>query len=293
MDVEVPEKIQTAVIHGAEIQYSDRGDGEPLVLVHGGVFADWFRPMAVSRALDGFRVIRVRRAGYGHTTPAAHVSIHEHARHLAGLVASLQMARVHLAGHSSGALIALQCAADHPAIVQTLTLMESAPLGPFQVPAFAELGQRFIGPAIAAFSEGDLPGAIEKFLLGVCGPGYEQIIERRLGSDVRAAVLREASFFFKDEIPAAMQWQFGNPDAARVTCPVLVVEGAAGRRTGLLSRQVTEAALTIFPSAEVALIQNTNHLLPLQDPDAVARAVADFIRRHRLAAVEETQPSIA
>ncbi len=116
------------------------------------------------------------------------------------MLRSLQTAIVHVVGHSSGALIALQLAADHPQFVQSLTLIEPAPLGPFQVPAFAELGQQFIGPAIAAFSGGDLPGALDRFLLGVGGPDYRGVVERSLGRDALDDVLRESSFFFSNEI---------------------------------------------------------------------------------------------
>jgi pimeloyl-ACP methyl ester carboxylesterase len=192
----------------------------------------------------------------------------------------LQVRKVHVVGHSSGALIALQLAADEPELFQSLVLLEPAPLGPFQVPAFAELGQRFVGPAMAAFSAGDVPAATHTFMLGICGSDYRQVIDRTLGPSAHADVLKESLFFFKDEIPSSMQWQFAAADAAGVTVPVLLVEGAEGRRMGNLSQQVTESALKLFPQAEVALIENTNHMLPLQDPEGLGRTVADFARRH-------------
>jgi pimeloyl-ACP methyl ester carboxylesterase len=183
-------------------------------------------------------------------------------------------------GHSSGALIALQLASDEPGLVQSLALVEPAPLGPFQVPAFAEVAQRFIGPAMAAFSRGDIASATENFMLGVCGTDYRQIIDHSLGREAYVDVLRESPFFFKDEIPACMQWQFGTADAAHVRRPILVVEGAEGRRLSRLSQQVTESALKLFPEAEVSLVENTSHMLPLQDPGALGRIIADFARRH-------------
>jgi pimeloyl-ACP methyl ester carboxylesterase len=60
-----PDTIKRVTLGGSEIEYSEHGEGEPILLVHAGVFADWFLPMAASHALNGFRVIRVRRAGYG------------------------------------------------------------------------------------------------------------------------------------------------------------------------------------------------------------------------------------
>jgi pimeloyl-ACP methyl ester carboxylesterase len=274
------EPLKTLNVGTTEIEYFEAGEGEPLLLVHGGVFADWFLPLAESETLRGFHVIRVRRAGYGRTPPPASVSLNEHARHLALLLRSLHVGTAHVVGHSSGALIGLQLALDEPDLVQSLVLIEPAPLGPFQVPAFAEVGQRFVGPAMAAFSDGDVPTATDRFMLGVCGEHYRDVLRRSLGEDAHADVLRESPFFFKDEIPACMQWQFGTADAECVTLPVLVVEGAEGRRTGDLSRQVTERAMELFPAAEVVLIEDTNHMLPLQNPEGLGRTVAGFAGRH-------------
>jgi pimeloyl-ACP methyl ester carboxylesterase len=69
-----------------------------------------------------------------------------------------------------------------------------------------------------------------------------------------------------------------------ISQPVLVVEGADGRKLGTLSRQVTERATTVLPQAEVVLIEDASHMLPLQDPDALAQALTGFIRRHPIGA---------
>ena len=66
-----PEIMTGVSLRDSEIEYCERGAGEPLLLVHAGVFANWFVPMAASRVLEGFRVIRVRRAGYGRNAPSA------------------------------------------------------------------------------------------------------------------------------------------------------------------------------------------------------------------------------
>ena len=195
------EAVKVVTVAGTEIEYSECGAGEPLLLVHAGVFADWFVPLAASPALDGFRIIRVRRAGYGSNAPASHLTVADHACHLAALAELLKVERVHAVGHSSGALIVLQLAADRPQLVHSLTLIEPAACGPFQAPAIAEIGQRFIGPAMAAFSAGDLPGAFDSFMRGVCGDDYRQVIEQSLGPRGYEQAIRESSFF------SAMKWR--------------------------------------------------------------------------------------
>jgi pimeloyl-ACP methyl ester carboxylesterase len=118
----------------------------------------------------------------------------------------------------------------------------------------------------------------------VCGDQSREIIEHNLGRAGYEQAVRESSFFFRDEVPACMQWQFGST-AAVIRQPVLVLEGGDGRKAGLLSQQVTEVTTTLLPQAEVALIEGTNHMLPLQDPDALGEALARFVRRHPIGAL--------
>ena len=51
--------------HLAGLDYDERGAGEVVCLVHAGVFGQWFAPLFEQPALDGFRVIRPIRPGYG------------------------------------------------------------------------------------------------------------------------------------------------------------------------------------------------------------------------------------
>jgi pimeloyl-ACP methyl ester carboxylesterase len=264
----------------AEIEYSMHGQGEPILLVHGGVFADWFVPLAASQTLSAFTVFLVRRAGYGQNSPKQSLSVKDHARHLAALAADVGVRSLHVLGHSFSGLIALQLASDHPDLVHSLTLIEPAPCGPLQPPAFADLSERFVGPAMGQFAAGDVQSAFDNFMRGVCGEAYREVIERQLGRPGYEQALRESTFFFRDEARAAMQWQFSPADASRIQQPVLILEGAEGRKQGPFSKQVTELAMKLLPHAEVALIEGTNHMMPLQNPHAVGSAIASFVRRY-------------
>ena len=117
------EDMERLPLAGGTIEYTDRGTGQPILLVHAGVFADWFLPLAASPVLEGFRVIRMRRAGYASgSPPPAHLSIAAHAGHCAGLLDTLGVEQAHVVGHSSSALIAVELAADRPHLVRSLAL---------------------------------------------------------------------------------------------------------------------------------------------------------------------------
>jgi pimeloyl-ACP methyl ester carboxylesterase len=85
---------------------------EPVVLVHAGVFADWFKPLLEEPALTGrHRVVRYHRFGYaGSSRVAGAVSIAEQAAHLRALMRHLGIKQAHIVGHSSSGNIALQLA---------------------------------------------------------------------------------------------------------------------------------------------------------------------------------------
>jgi len=123
---------------------------------------------------------------------------------------------------------------------------------------------------------------------GVCGDAYREVIERQLGRRGYEQALKESIFFFRDEARAAMQWQFSPDDASRIRQPVLILEGAEGRKQGPFSEQVTELALKLLRHAEVALIKGTNHMMPLQDPDALGNAIAGFVRRYPILTATST-----
>ena len=277
------ETMRHILLDDMEIEYEERGAGEPLVLIHAGVFGDWFLPVYQSAALDGFRIIRVHRPGYGPQVPERHLTLGEHARAVAGLADHLDLGPFHWVGHSSSCLMGLELAVARPDLVHSLALLEPAAGGGFAVQASADLGQRFIGPAMGAFMAGDLEGAFDTFLRGVCGDDYRAVIEASLGPEGYQRAVRDSAFFFRDEIIAVQESQFAATDAARVGQPILVVEGGESASLGPLSHQITERATALLPHAEVAIIDGVNHAMPLQDPGAVGRAIAAFVRRHPIA----------
>lgn len=68
-------------VQGTTVDYVDHGGGgEPVLLIHAGVFGAWFEPLAAGPTLDSFRVIRMMRAGYSSgPVPTGYLSVADHA----------------------------------------------------------------------------------------------------------------------------------------------------------------------------------------------------------------------
>jgi pimeloyl-ACP methyl ester carboxylesterase len=110
-----------------EVNYRERGQGEPVVLLHGNWTTSlWWQP-TLELLPPGFRAIAYDLRGRGHTRgPDSLQAIPTLAQDLRGLLDGLGLIRVHVIGHSLGSAVAMQLALDHPERVHTLTLMAPA-----------------------------------------------------------------------------------------------------------------------------------------------------------------------
>lgn len=108
---------------------SARGVADTVVLANGtsGHIEAWTQNVR-ALAEAGFRVIGYDYPGHGYTTPTDHdLEIPEYEQHLLGLLDTLGLDRVHLAGESLGGWLAVKFAAHHPERLHTVIL--SAPGG--------------------------------------------------------------------------------------------------------------------------------------------------------------------
>ena len=118
--------MRTTHVNGTELAYDVQGAGEPVLFVHGAIWADFLRPLTAQPAFSGFRRIRHHRRGYGESRgPAAGFDVH--AADIVALLDHLEVDRAHLVGHSEGAMIALVLASSSPERVRSLALLEPLP----------------------------------------------------------------------------------------------------------------------------------------------------------------------
>jgi pimeloyl-ACP methyl ester carboxylesterase len=269
--------MDTATLSGARLMYDVRGSGEPVLLIATGPIADSFLPLLSEPALaEHYCLITYhqRRPAAGAHRPAP-VSFEEHAADAAALLRHLGVPRAHVAGHSTGAAIALQLATDDPQLVHTLALLEPPLLGAASAGAFFEKA----GPALAAYGAGDRGGAMTAFLSVVSSLDWESCraaVERHVPGGAAQAV-RDADNFFGSYLPALSAWQFGPDEAAAITAPVLSLRGT---ETEQLFADGHELLHAWFPHLERCTIPGIAHLLHMQRPEPVARGLAEFLARH-------------
>ena len=267
--------------NGLTLEYELLGSGEPVVLIHWGISAAWAEPLMDELALaHRCRVLRYHRAGFaGSNRIEGPLSLADHAAHCARLMRYLGIERAHLVGHSSSADIALQLALDFPDAVHTLALMEPArPVPPTN--RQAQFVRDFVAPAIQRYRAGDTSGAVDTFARGVFGADYRDPLERGLPGAFEQAIA-DADAFFGQELPALQQWSFTQEDANRVTQPTLAV---LGENTAPTFPERLQLLASWLPNVEPFELPDATHLLHLQNPRAMADALAAFYSKHPLQA---------
>ena len=267
------------------VEFTVRGNGEPVLLIHAGVFAAWFPTVVDDPALSGFRLVVPVRAGYDPTAPAPsrHLTLADHAQHCAAVLDSLNIDQAHVLAHSSGSLIALQLAADRPDLVRSLVLVEPAAAPSLLPPEVAEGFGHALDPAMAAAGAGDLAAAFDTFMRVVCAEDYRTVLLTALGPVGLRRAERDCGFFFRDEVAAVGEWNLSAPDASRISQPILLVQGSSRIVHGIVSMLAG-----VLPDTETTTVYGGDHLLPLRDPANLAGIAATFVTRHRIPA---SQPS--
>ena len=267
--------MQSVKVNGVELEYEVSGTGEPVLLIS-PVIADGFLPLLSQPALaDRYQLIRYHRRGWvGSTHTPPPVSVADHAADAAALLDHLGLRPVHIAGHSSGAPVAVQLALDHPEHVHTLVLLEPALIAVPSLEAF--LTQ--VEPAFEAYASGDHADALAMFLGAVSGlewtrgrpcsrSGFPARWRRRSGTPTPSSA------------SSCPRWPSGPsaPNRRPGSRPVLSVVGS---ETQPMWVEVAELLRSALPQVDECTIDGVGHLLQIQRPEPVARGMAEFLGRH-------------
>jgi pimeloyl-ACP methyl ester carboxylesterase len=116
-----------AEVNGLELYYEVHGDGEPLILLHGGVGAIEMFGEVLPMLAEGRKVIGVDLQAHGRTADIDRpITYEQMAEDVAALIGHLGFERADVMGYSLGGGVALQTAIRHPDIVRKLVAVSTA-----------------------------------------------------------------------------------------------------------------------------------------------------------------------
>ncbi|MFC8046685.1 alpha/beta fold hydrolase [Nocardia sp. NPDC057353] len=224
-----------------------RGDGDPVVLLHGGFVDSRTFAAALPLLISRFQVYRMDRRGHGHTPdvpgPLSYAAL------AADLVAFLERVvggPAHLVGHSDGANLALRVALERPDLVRRLVLIS---------------GNHHV--------DGVLPGVLD---------GFEDEAAMAYLAAKHGEVSPDGEEHFPELARKVIELGRNEPsytdgDLAGVAARTLVMAGD----DDMITLEHTIAQYRAIPDAELAIVPGTSHLLVVEKPELVYRLVGEFL----------------
>jgi 3-oxoadipate enol-lactonase len=263
---------------GAELEFESRGEGEPVLLVHGAIAGDAFAPLLAQPALtDRYRLVNYHRRGYlGSSRAEAPFSIAQQAKDAVAVLDGLGIEKAHVAGHSLGGIIGLQLTLDAPERVASLALLEPGTI----LSDYPEEAMKLLQPTFELYEAGEVAAALDAFGLVVVGQDFRQAFEGVMPAGWFDQAIADAATFFEVEIPAMLEWRFTAEQAARIDQPVLSVLGADSATVDPFAVEEHSRLQAWMPQTEAFVLAGATHGLQMMQPAGMAAGLADFLARH-------------
>ncbi|RKN20858.1 alpha/beta fold hydrolase [Micromonospora musae] len=227
-----------------DMWHDERGTGDPVVLLHGGLTDSRCFTANLDGLADTFRVYLPDRRGHGRTPDApGPITIELMAQDTIAFLEQVVGAPARLVGYSAGGTVALRVAMRRPDLVERLVLISTA----------YDLDGLIFKPTTG----GEMPTEIVDAYAEVSPDGRDHF-PVVVGKIAHAAATEPGP----------------DPDDLRaVTARTLVLAGD----DDLVTLDHTVALYRALPTAELAVLPNASHLLLLEHADAVRDIVLKFL----------------
>jgi len=257
---------------GVRIAYESRGEGEPLLLVHGlGYDRRGWGPLPDLLAQE-LRVLLIDNRGVGESDfPPGPYTVAELAADAVAVLDAAGIERAHVLGVSLGGFIAQEIALSYPSRVDRLVLCSTSPGGPNQHPM----------PAAGVEAFGRFPTMERE-------AGLRLMVENSLGARAvreRPELVDEVYAYRLACAPPVEAWQaqlaaalaFDSYDRLpEISASTLVLHGGGDT---VIDARNGELLAERIPDAELHLVPERGHLLVWEEPELVTPIVLEFLRR--------------
>ncbi|NMH97348.1 alpha/beta fold hydrolase [Pseudonocardia acidicola] len=269
-------------VYGIRTRYVEAGEGEPVVLVHGGGpgasgASGWARILPL--LARHFHVLAIDLIGSGHTDkPLVDYSFQTLVDHVAGFVDALGLTQVRLVGNSQGAYVAMRYALDHPARVNQVGTIATATLA-------TAVGLRDDGRAVPLPAFDGTRASLVAFMQAIVND------RAKLTDELIDARFRSASLPGHREMLDSL-WNYRklvteDPDQQQVfevrerltklTVPWCVIWGADDRTAPV---ETLGAGLReLYPRVPFHVVEGAGHQAQTDQPQAVYELLMNFFVR--------------
>jgi pimeloyl-ACP methyl ester carboxylesterase len=263
---------------GSTLFYHLTGAGPPVLLLHSSACRGGFWQGLIEHLGEGFSFYTPDLAGYGRSRGEplrGKTTLRDEAEFIAPLLWH-DTRRFHLIGHSFGGAVALAAALAWPDRVGSLTLYEPTT---FSLLRGGSADDQALFETIAAVptdmrkfrksgSDDSAMGRFVDFWNGAAVWDRKPAGERATLCRLACKVIADFAMLFD------AAWDADAFD--RLRCPVLILRGD---RSPAVAARVAEVLAARVGNARLQTIEGTGHMAPVSNPEPIAAAILDHLRR--------------
>ena len=262
--------MERARINGIELAYQLRGDGPPLVMIHGAQGDQTAFDQLAAEFSDRYRVLTFDQRGSGLSDkPDMPYSIAMLADDTAGLIDHLHLSPAHVLGISMGGTIAQELALRHPAKVRSLILGCTTLGGPKSI----RLGGTGLSSAYSTQSmtaeERGKALAEAAFTKGYLEQ-HPEVIESMIAAR-RARPIDSGAFAHR--MKAIVEFD-AYDRLPQIHCPTLVI---AGKDDALINWENSRLIAERIEGAKLVVLEPAGHSFWVEQPEQTSAAIAKFL----------------
>ena len=268
--------------NGIDIYYVEAGQGDPLLLLHGGVVSTnpiwsghpWAYVSHMDTLAERFRIIAPDTRGHGRTINAGGGSIPytQLADDVVGLIDALGLERPMICGFSDGAMTATITGIRHPGSVRAIVNHAGYDTFNPQAPSMPMMRQNLGGSPDATQANPD-----------VIAQAFDSSEQMRAMFELVKADHdgAQGAGYWKTHFAEAFD-RFTQPpgytmeDLRKITAPTLIL---TGDRDEFCTVEEGAAAYRMLQQGELAVLPNHAHFIS----PSVVQATIEFLERHQLA----------
>lgn len=248
--------------NGLNIYYEEYGNGQPLILLHGGTETSQVWGPYLSSLVPYFRVIAPDSRAHGRSNnPKGELSYQLMADDIVALIQALNLTQPLVFGYSDGGQIALEIGMRYPHL--TAAFVVGA--------AWYQFSETYSNFLKTSGFEG--PGVVNFEKLQRVAPEWVSFLKtehtRADDPDYWETLLMQISMMWWTPL------NYTAEDFHKITEPTLVL---VGDRDGLIELKQAVDMYHLIPNAELMVLPNTTHLSALNDLSM--NIVLDFLMRH-------------
>lgn len=257
----------TVKVNGVELFYKETGRGPEAIIFSHGLLMDHSMFEAQRAAFAGrYRVIAYDHRGQGESQdPGSGQDMETLTTDAADLILALDAAPCHFAGLSMGGFVGLRLAVRRPALLRTLTLMNT---GAEREPWPSRVRYGFLAQMVRLAGPGPFTGVAVRALFGST---TRRSPDRRAMLEEWTAKLRQRPRNVAEALLGVMQRREITTDELRtIQCPTLII---AGEDDTARPPSDSERMAAFIPGARLVRITGSGHSSALEAPDAVIAAM--------------------